>query len=203
MTTSKRICTAMLCSVILQNCLAAQTGPPNGQKPNNLLARLSYNSSYLADGREQQHSPRICFELYRSGRYRMSRMTKATTENLGGVLSQDQLSLVTKMLKRLDFDSSGGGIIRQGSESFAAEIVRGDQTTHYVWVDPDHQRPFPDSAVSIINWLQGLTAQGASPLTVPELSTDPICPRISDKPVQPVAASAHRVSGGCPLQAGA
>jgi hypothetical protein len=188
MTTSKkRICVALLCSVILQNWLAAQTGPPDGQRSSNLLARLSYNSNYLADGSKQQHSPRICFELYRTGRYRISRMTTGATENLGGILSQSQLSLVIKMLGRLDFESSGGGVIRRGSESFAAEIVRGNQTMRYVWVDPDHQRPFPDSAVSIINWLQGFTAQDASPITVPELSTDPICPRISDKPVQPVA----------------
>ncbi len=58
-------------------------------------------------------------------------------------------------MKRLDLEGSGGGVIRNGSESFAAEIVRGNETIRYLWVDPDHQRPFPDSAVALINWLQG------------------------------------------------
>jgi hypothetical protein len=196
MKTFNGICVALLCSMIWQNGLAVQTGPPNAQGPNDPLARFSFNRTYLAgDESKQQHSPRICFELYRSGRYRISRMTKGSTENIGGVLSEGQLGRVTTMLSRLDFDNSRGGVIRKGSESFAAEIVRDDQTTRYIWVDPDHRRPFPDSAVSIINWLQGFAAQDASPITVPELSTDPICPRISDKPVQPVAASVHRSCG--------
>ena len=89
-------------------------------------------------------------------------MTDGATKTLGGILTQDQLGAVTQLMKRLDFESSGGGVIGNGSESFVAEIVRGNETIRYLWVDPDHQRPFPDSAVAIINWLQGFTPQGAS-----------------------------------------
>jgi|ERR1700682_1183243 len=198
MMTSKRIWMGILCSVILQTYLAAQSGTRNDQGPTSLLARLSYSNTYPAVS-GQQHSPRICFELYRSGRYRVSRMIDGSTKTLGGTLTQDQLGAATQLMKRLDFENSRGSVIRSGSESFIAEIVRGNETTRYLWVDPDHQRPFPDSAVSIINWLQGFTPQGASPITVPELSTDPICPKISDKPVQPVAGNASRVPMGFSL----
>jgi hypothetical protein len=62
---------------------------------------------------------------------------------------------------------------------------------HYMWIDPDHKRPFPDSAISIVNWLQSFKASGASPLTLRELSETTICPPPSEKPAQPVIASVH------------
>ena len=196
--TSKRMWMSILCSVILQACLATQSGLANDQGPTTVLARLSYSNTFVAVS-GQQRSPGICFELYRSGRYRVSRSTDGATKTLGGTLTQDQLGAVTQLMKKLDFESSGGGVIRNGSESFVAEIVRGNETMRYLWVDPDHQRPFPDSAVSIINWLQDFIPQDASPVTVPELSTDAICPRVSDKPLQPVARMRNCVSCACLL----
>ena len=186
--TSNRIWMSVLCAVILQTYLTAQSGPANDEGSTTVLARLSYNNTYPAVS-GQKHSPRICFELYRSGRYRESRMTDGATKTLGGTLTQDQLGAITQLMKKLDFESSGGGVTRSGSESFAAEIVRGKETIRYLWIDPDHQRPFPDSAAHIIDWLQGFATRDASPITVPELSTDPICPRVSVNPVQPVAAN--------------
>ena len=154
--------------------------------PDGLLARLSYHSTYGVDWREQQHSPRICFALYRSGHYGISRVTKDGTESLQGTLPQDELLRVGRMLKSLDSETNAGGIIRQGSESLRAEIVREGETIHFVWIDPDHERPFPDSAMRIVNWLQSFRALGASPLTLRELSEEPICPPASEKRVQPV-----------------
>jgi hypothetical protein len=200
--TSNRIWMSILCSVILQTSLAAQSGPANDEGSTTVLARLSYMNTYPAVS-GQQRSPGICFELYRSGRYRVSRMIDGATRTLGGALTQDQLAAVTQLMKKLDFKNSGGGVIRSGSESFVAEIVRGNETMRYLWVDPDHQRPLPDSAVTIISWLQGFVPQDASPITVPELSTDPICPRVSVNPVQPVAANTHRISCACLSQNGA
>jgi hypothetical protein len=92
------------------------------------------------------------------------------------------------MLKDLDFDGSRGGVVLQGAERFVAEITREGKTIHYVWMNPDHQRPFPNSAARVINWLQDFEAEGASPLTLRELSEHPICPPASAKPVQPVIA---------------
>jgi hypothetical protein len=161
----------------------------NEQTPNNLLARLSYDSTYVTEERGQPHFSenfsRICFEVYRDGRYRTSRMALGRTESLRGTLSEEQVSQVASLLKKVDFDSKGGGIVRQGSETFVAEIVRGGQTARFIWVDPDHHRPFPDAAESVIRWLQKFKAQGATALTAPESSTMQICPRMSDRPVQP------------------
>jgi hypothetical protein len=199
---SKRIWMSILCSLILQTYLAAQSGPANDQGPTTVLARLSYSNTFVAVS-GQQRSPGICFELYRSGRYRVSRSTDGSTKTLGGTLTQEQLGAVTQLMNKLDFESRGGGVIRNGSESFVAEIVRGHETMRYLWVNPDHQRPFPDSAATLVNWLQGFTPQDASPSTVPELSSDPICPRASINPVQPVAANTHRVPCACLSQNGA
>jgi len=174
----------------------------NEQTPNNLLARLSYDSTYVTEERGQPHFSRICFEVYRDGRYRISRMALGRTENLRGTLSEEQLSNVGSFLKKVDFDSKGGGIVRQGSETFVAEIVRGRKTARFIWVDPDHHRPFPDAAESVIRWLQEFKAQGATALTAPESSTMQICPRMSDRPVQPVAAVWMGIGRGCAAAGG-
>jgi hypothetical protein len=70
--TSKKVCMVILCAAMWQICSASQS---NDQHLNNVLARLSYTSTYAAIS-GQQHSPRICFEIYRNGGYRASRMTK-------------------------------------------------------------------------------------------------------------------------------
>src|SRR5437016_8762145 len=178
----------------------------NEQTPNNLLARLSYDSTYVTEERGQPHLSRdfsrICFEVYRDGRYRTSRMALGRTENLRGTLSEEQVSQVASLLKKVHFDSKGGGIVRQGSETFVAEILRGGQTARFIWVDPDHHRPFPDAAESVIRWLQEFKAQGATALTAPESSTMQICPRMSDRPVQPVAAVWMGIGRGCAAACG-
>lgn len=174
----------LLYAAVLPNCLSTQNSAPGKQ---NFVARISYQNSYSTDGSNPRLSPRICFELYNDGRYRMSRMMGGTDEALGGKLSQDQVELFMKTLKRIDFASNKGGVIRKGSESFAAEIANGGETDRYIWVDPDHQQPFPQSAIKVIDLLREFSPAGASKLTVPELSTDPICPILSDKPLQPVS----------------
>jgi hypothetical protein len=90
-------------------------------------------------------------------------MALGRTENLRGTLSEEQVSQVARLFKKVDFDSKGGGIVRQGSETFVAEIVRGGQTARFIWLDPDHQRPFQDAAASVIRWLrvQGAGSNGA------------------------------------------
>jgi hypothetical protein len=168
----------------------------NQHSPDRLLARLSYSSTYAIDWREERGYPQVCFALYRNGYYQISRLTEGGTETLQGTLPQDRLLRLGRMLNNLDFQATAGGVIRQGSESLMAEVVHDGQAIHYVWIDPDHQRPFPSSAISIVNWLQNFKAKGASPLTLRELSDQSICPPASWKPVQPVIASLHSPSVG-------
>jgi hypothetical protein len=109
------------------------------------------------------------------------------TETLQGELSRSEMGTLARLLRRLNAEQRPGGIIRQGSQSFIAEIARGQKTTRFSWVDPDHERPFPDSAGDVIDWLQGFTALGSSPLTLNELGEKPICPA-GGKPFQPLAS---------------
>ncbi len=169
--TSKKMYIAILCFVILQHLVA--------QSADGIPSRFSYFSTYpTVSG--QQRSPAVCFELYQSGRYRIMRSRNGARETLGGTLNLDQLGAFAVLANGLDFDNNQGVfLIRQGSESFEGEGWRWfnhQKRLRYMWVNPDHQRPFPKSAVNIINWLQNFTAQVASRIVVPEVGGDPICP---------------------------
>jgi len=95
------------------------------------------------------------------------------------------------MLENLDFQSSGGAVTRNGADVLVAEVVRKGRTIHYVWIDRDHERPFPSSAMNVIKWLQDFKPEGGSPLTVRELSDQPfICP-VASNSVLPLLASLH------------
>lgn len=163
--------------------LTSSTGLAQSKKPglDSLVARLSYASTYGVDWRQQEGSPNVRFALYRSGRYQVLIDTEKGTEFLQGELSRDQLFRVSRMLEDLNFQSSELSTVRRGSESFQAEVQRSGETTRYIWVDPDHQRPFPESAISVVHWLRKFKAQGASPLPLGEFSEQQICP--SEKPL--------------------
>jgi hypothetical protein len=127
-----------------------------------LLARVSYNSTYVHDISVDSSSPAICFEVYDNGDYRISRLTQGRREVLAGNLDREQLVQFTAILKRLKEQSPDGGIVRYGSESLVAEMVLDGRTTRYIWFNPDQQRPFPEQAVTLIGWLQ--TFNACSPL---------------------------------------
>jgi hypothetical protein len=164
------------------------------QGPDSLYARLSYTTGHPVDWRQEQGNPHICFALYRSGYYRVSRITESGTETVQGSLSEDQVLHFRSMLENLDFQSSGPAVILNGAETLVAEVVRKRKTIHYVWIDPDHQRPFPSSTMSIVKWLQNFKPEGASPLTVRELDDSSICPLTSNG-VLPLLASLDPVVG--------
>jgi hypothetical protein len=184
MPTLRTIFVLSLC-LIFQASSVGQTDSPHKPEHGAVLARLSYTSTYIVNGSEEKYLPRVCFELYRDGRYRIMRATtKGADENRAGKLSPDQLETVSKMLMQLDFNSSPGGVIRRGSESFVAEVPNGAEERRLLWVDPDHRRPFPGPVAKVIGWLRGFNSDDAPPFNAPELGTDPICPRISPTPLQ-------------------
>lgn len=175
-----------------------------------VLARVSYSvgGEEATDWQSQDYLP-SCFALYRSGYYQMSRTIRGLIPVPGepgslpvpsqpglfiyrnqassqGRLSRLQLAEFGRMLKNLDFKSKPGGIVRRGSERFVAEVMREDQTIRYVWMNPDHENPFPSSAVRVIDWLQDFDDKDASPLALREASGRSICARASVNPVQPV-----------------
>jgi len=174
--------------LLISGFTAAQSAT---HRPDSLFARLSYSSGHMVDWRREQGNPQICFALYRSGYYRVSRLTERGTETLQGTLAEDQVLRLRSVLENLDFQSSGDAVTRNGAEVLVAEVVRKRKSIHYVWSDPDHQRPFPSSAMNIVTWLQDFKPEGASPLPVRELSDQPsICPPAS-KPVVPLLATSH------------
>lgn len=152
------------------------------------IARISYNSGIM-ESSYLQGPPKFCFALFGEGFYRMSRLTpKGTTEKIQGILSGEQLAAFQKILGAVEFQSGGGGIVQNNAESFIAEIQRNDRTKRYSWVDPDHRKPIPDSALKLVKWLQNFKPQDEESVDVPEGSENPICPPAWEQPVQPVAS---------------
>ena len=187
---------ALSLCVIFQASGFSQTDSPHKPEQGAVLARLSYTSRYFrVNTNEEKYLPRVCFELYRDGHYRIVRTRSKggprhlgpEEENRAGKLSQDRFETISKMLMQLDFSSSPGEVvIRKGSESFEAEIPNGAEERRLLWVDPDHQRPFPESAAKVIGWLvEFQNSEDATPFNVPQITTDPVCPRISQTPLQP------------------
>lgn len=161
----------------------------NKQETDPSVARLSYQRTYGFEWTDQQDSPRICFALYRSGQYRILKLKEQGAETLQGTLSHDELASFGNIVKRLDSEHQAGGIIRQGSESFIAEVARGRANVHFLWVDPDHRRAFPDSAAKAINWLQNFQALDGSTINLRELGEEPICPTAAEKSFRPLITS--------------
>ena len=189
----------LMVAVAVLCCASSPAQSTKHDQDDSAIARLSYRSGYGVDWRQQNDSPRICFALYRNRDYKIFRVTEDGSKSVHGKLSDDEFVRVVKMLRKLGSETNRGGFILRGSESFIAEIMRADKTVHFVWVDPDHERPFPDSVMKIVNWLQDFAASGASPLTLRELSDDPICPSASEKPIQP-AISRLQTPGSCYVQ---
>jgi hypothetical protein len=180
---SSKLVLSIVVSVLLSSPCLAQS---KNRDPGAILTRISYRTTYGVDWRQQQGSPQICFALYHDGSYRFSRMTESGMQGLQGALSKDQVSRLGEMLRRLDAQRRENGIVRQGSESLVVEMA--GKAKRYTWVDADHQSPFPESVVELVHWLQGFKAQDAAPLTLRDLSDQPICPPASEKPVQPTVA---------------
>ena len=186
---------ALLFCIVFQASSFSQTELSHKPEQGAVLARLSYTSTYVVNGDEEKYLPSVCFELYRDGQYRIARrVTKGAPPRLGpreenraGRLSQDQFETISKTLMQLDFRSSPEAVVvRKGLESFVAEIANGAEEKRLLWVNPDHQRPFPESAAKVIGWLADFqNSEDAMPFTVPQITTDPVCPRISQTPLQP------------------
>jgi hypothetical protein len=83
------------------------------------------------------------------------------------------MSQLAILLKKVGFESKLGGMVRNGSETFVAGIVRGDQTVRYIWVILTTSDHSPKRLLT-----SSIQAAGASPLHAAEWSTQQmrICP---------------------------
>jgi len=179
---------SLFLSVLISGACVAQVKPSD---PGKILTRISYRTTYGIDWREQKGSPQICFALYRNGYYRLSRMTDSGPQGLQGTLSADQVSRLGEMLRDLSAQHREDGLVLRGSESLVVEMATNGK--RYAWVDADHRSPFPVPVAQVVRWLQEFKAQDETPLTLRELSDQPICPPASEKRLQPAVA---KLNGG-------
>jgi hypothetical protein len=169
---------------------------PDKQGADNLMARVSYQSVYTMSWSDQK-AARICFALFRDGRYQLLKLSRGTREVLEGRLSQDELDSISTTLNSLDPEKSNkGGVIEKGSELLVAQLVRKGGTEYYAWINPDHQRPFPRAALRLVNWLQDFKPRDAAKLSLHEVSDFSICPPPSATPV-PAAEIGTGAASSC------
>jgi hypothetical protein len=152
------------------------------------IARLSYKAGHIHDWRQEQGNPQICLALYRDRSYRILRfspngkITENGLETRAGRLSESEFQQLRDMLKDLDFQSKGSGLVRKDAAVFAAEVNLRDRTLRHVWGNPDNLEPFPGSSERVVRWLREFKPHGAVPFERGELS-DPICPALSENPL--------------------
>jgi hypothetical protein len=200
-------------SIVVASTLLASTFiwgqlPPNtGRK--SLLVRMSFASAWINDFGDRD-LPQICLSVDEDGHYEMRRLTRTIDseqhqgspgakllpgtphiELVQGTLPPSEVMTLRKFLGNREFmrlGASGPRILRNGGETFVAEVPRETGVQRVVMSDADGANPFPRSANKIVNWLQHFTAEGAEPLDV---SAQDICPSVALKQVNPATASVH------------
>lgn len=156
-----------------------------------LLARISFDSSFPAEAGDSSH---ICIAVYESGLYRLLKVeaVKANRLNppiLQGTLSKEELDHFRGLLRNLRSNRRQDGIIRQGTESFIADIVVEGKSARYTWDDSDYRDPFPGPIRKVVSWLQDFKAKDSTEFELHELSNvQGPCPSMNDTPVQPIEA---------------
>jgi hypothetical protein len=174
-------------STLVMGSVALWAANSNPQIVTTSPVRLSYSSSWIQAG--QKYSPKICLSVWPDGHYRILRMNdKGQSQLLKGILPTEQLKQLQSLLDVPDFrDLSGtrGGLLREGSESFIAEVPRQGSVQRLVWMIPDGESKFPKPVADIIGWVQDFQPKGAEAL----LRTDfpDVCPQVGG--VKPVIAS--------------
>lgn len=164
--------------------LGAERSEPSS--PSRVQTRLSYHNTFPSEPGAGAHD--ICFALYDDGSYRLLKIGALGKTALAGTLSQAQATELERALEKLNFQSKGGGLVRQGLEAFRAEVRRQGRRVEYDWVDPDHIRPFPASAEEIIAWLEQFEPRDGVPFRWQELSNWSVCPPATLEAVQPAVA---------------
>ena len=111
--------------LLLASSLIAQE-PYHPTDPD-LMARLSYDNSRVALRGDVSH---MCVAVSRDGDYRIVRsLDDGQTQRLHGKMPKEEFRQLTKLLGTAglrNLSGDHGGLIRQESERFAAEIPLGD-----------------------------------------------------------------------------
>ncbi|MGH9512003.1 MAG: hypothetical protein ACRD2U_07680 [Terriglobales bacterium] len=168
--------------------LSAFADSNHGQSGEPLLARLSYHRTWTVS-RDDEGPPQICVALFQDGHYEMLRTTAGgKIERLQGTIGTEEIEHVKGLLESPDFrglKGTGQGLIRSGSESFAAEVPRENGVQYVERMNPDRERPFPEAVTKVVQWLQTFEPKQAEALINTEFPD--ICPR-TGPPVRPIIA---------------
>lgn len=152
-----------------------------------LLARLSYDSSPVVHGEDVRQ---VCIAVSRDGAYRITRsLTTGEMQRMKGKVPQEQLQQLRTLLKSAEFralPASHGGLIRQDSESFAAEIPRKDRAQRLQWLNADGESPFPAPLAKVVDWLKHFEPQDAQTYDYAEYPD--VCPSGGLRLIQPSVA---------------
>ena len=175
----------LLISVALWAQEAKHAGAPD------LLARLSYDNSAIVHGEDVRQ---VCIAVSRDGDYRITRsLTTGEMQRLEGKVPQEQLQQLKTLLKSPEFKSlsaNHGGLIRQDSESFAAEIPRKDGAQRLQWLNADGESPFPAPVAKVVDWLKHFDPKNGKAFEYAEYPD--VCPSSGFRLLQPSVAENGR-----------
>jgi len=151
-----------------------------------LLARLSYHGPSTEKGVMFQQ---VCVAVLRDGEYRMVRsLNDGGMQRRQGKMPKEQLQKLSELLASAEFRSlSGehGGLIRQTSETFGAEIPHGQKKAQRVqWLNADGESPFPASVGKVVEWLRQFEPRDGKEF---EYGAD-VCPSGGLRLLQPAVA---------------
>jgi len=164
-----------------------------------VMARLSYGSSGMAQRGDLRH---VCVAVDRDGAYRIvRRLDDGQTQRLHGKMSKEELQRLSTLLGTAEFRNlSGdhGGLIRQQSESFVAEVPSAGRALdgtgvslepeawHLQWLNGDGENPFPLSVGKVVDWLQHFQPKDGKPFQYAEYPD--VCPAAGLRLLQPSVA---------------
>ncbi len=168
------------------------------------LARLAFDTTAATQRGDLRH---VCMSITRDGEYQIIRSeVDKPTEYLRGQMSVDQFDALKKMLSSKQFHSQSrnlGGLIRQDSESFRAEmpvpltkradgtyILPPSEAWRLEWLNPDDAAPFPHSISQVVHWLRSFEPKDGQEFSYTEFSQ--VCPSGGVRLVQPSIADNQR-----------
>jgi len=177
----------LIFTLVLVGSIAGAQQPSHAGE-NDILARLSYDSSGLLQGPGVSH---ICLAVSRDGDYRIIRSVEnRPTLRLHGTMTGEQFREFKQLLEARAFRillSSPGHLIYQDAESFHAEFplgnrMQGDGERQYIapksrrmeWLNADGESPFPASIAKMVDWMQRFNPKGADAFEYEESSD--VCP---------------------------
>jgi hypothetical protein len=166
----------------------------NPSPDSDLLARFSYESSLV---NRSDRVERVCFAVSDGGDYRLVESLSGPPHQsirLQGKLSDEEF----KQLKSVILDASlralpksHGGLIRQESETFAAQIPSGWQgsasTLRVRWLNADGESPFPAPVAKVVKWLKDFQPQLGKQFDYAEFPD--VCPLVGLQLLQPSVAA--------------